>query len=313
MTIFIIILASFLIISLVALFCILYRIYRITFYSRRKEMPDVGDALGQDQQEGLKSIIYEHIDEYLAMPYEPISVTSHDGLTLRGKFHKNEGSKKAVIIFHGYKSNIPKDASIITKHCYDKGFNVIAVNQRGHSESDGHTITFGTKERLDCKAWVDRVTEILGEGTQIILFGISMGGATVMMASALEMPAVKGIISDCGFSSPREMLRTVLDSQGAPTDKVYPLLRLSGRIFAGFDPDKVSAIDELRKSTLPITIIHSDGDKFVPCEMAKRCFEASGSANKQLIIIKDAGHALSYFFDKEKYLSAVDDMLSSVC
>ncbi len=301
-----------LIIIVVAFLYILYRIYRITFYSRLNKMPDMGDALGKDQQTNLKNTIKAHIDDYMEIPFETISVTSFDGLTLRGKFHKIENSKKAVIIFHGYKSSIDKDASIIAKHCYEKGFNVIAVNQRGHGESDGSSITFGIKERFDCRSWANRVTELLGDDTEILLYGISMGGATVMMASSLEMPGVKGIISDCGFSSPQEMLRSVLEAKGAPTDKVYPLLRLSARVFAGFDPNETSAEKELSKSNLPITIIHSDGDKFVPCEMGKKCYLAASSKNKKLIIIEKAGHALSYFYDNEKYISAVDDMLTLI-
>ena len=272
-------------------------------------MPDVGNALSRDQFEELKSTLNTHIEEYLSIPWESISVTSFDGITLKGRFYKRNNSNRAVIIFHGYKSNINKDGSIIAKHCLDRNFNVLVVNQRGHGESGGRSITFGIKERFDCRSWVSRVTEILGKDAQIILYGISMGASTVMMASSLEMPNVKGIISDCGFSSPEAMLRSVLDSKGAPTKKVYPLLRLSALLFAGFDPNKTSAVSELKKSTIPIRIIHSDGDKFVPLEMGKECYRSSKSNNKELIIIKKAGHALSFFFDKDNYISAVDDML----
>ena len=290
----------------------LYRIYRVTFYSKQKTMPDVGNALSRDQHDMLKSTIKEHIEEYTTIPFETISTKSFDGLTLRGKYYKVPKSKHAVIIFHGYKSNISKDGSIITKYCLEHGYNVLVVNQRGHGDSEGRSITFGIKERFDCKSWVDHITELLGDDCKILLFGISMGGATVMMASSLNMPTVKGIISDCGFSSPKEILRSVLDSKGAPTDRVYPFLRMSARIFAGFDPDETSATEELRKSEIPITIIHSDGDRFVPCDMGKRCFESSNAAIKKLVIIKEAGHALSFFFNKKAYLSAIEEMISII-
>lgn len=288
---------------------VLFRIYRITFYSKQKRMPDVGNALSKDQYENLKSTIDSQIEEYTSLPYKKISVKAYDGITLNGRLYVSDNSKQAIIIFHGYKSNINKDASIITKHCLDRGFNVIVVNQRGHGESGGRSITFGIKERFDCRSWVDGVIDLLGNNAKIILYGISMGGATVMSASSFDMPNVKGIISDCGFSSPEAMLRSVLDSKGAPTDKVYPLLRTSARIFAGFDPNKTSAVKELSNSTIPIRIIHSDGDKFVPLEMGKECYSSAKADNKKLIIIKNAGHALSYFFDKDNYIAAVDDML----
>ena len=40
------------------------------------------------------------------------------------------------------------------------------------------------------------------KNAEIVLYGVSMGGATVMMASGEDLPGnVKAIIEDCGYSS----------------------------------------------------------------------------------------------------------------
>lgn len=74
------------------------------------------------------------------------------------------------------------------------------------------------------------------------LDGISMGAATVLMASELDLPAsVRGIIADCGYTSPRDILRKVIRQLHLPVGPVYFLLRLSARLFGHFDPEAASA------------------------------------------------------------------------
>ncbi len=72
---------------------------------------------------------------------------------------------------------------------------------RGHGQSEGNYIGMGWDERLDI---VDLTKYIINNyaNTEIVLFGVSIGVATVMTTSGEKLPSnVKAIIEDCGYTS----------------------------------------------------------------------------------------------------------------
>ena len=303
------IISVILILLLLSALYVIYNTYKGVFTMDGKKAPDMSYAHSSEQYNAIKAEKKKSIDEFEREPYEELSITSFDGYALKGRFYEVKDSKKAVLIFHGYKSNVASDSSRIMNYCRERGFSVLSVHQRAHKVSEGRCITFGINERLDCKSWVDYITKRLGSNARLVLCGVSMGGATVMMASDLEMPNVCAIFSDCGFSSPEAILRIVVKNLGYPEGPAYALLKLGALIFGRFNVEKTTAIKALSNSSIPLTIVHSDGDKYVPCKMAYECFESAKTENKKLYIIEKAGHALSYYFDKEKYLSALDNAL----
>ena len=185
-------------------------------------------------------------------------------------------------------------------------------DQRAHGKSQGKTISFGVKERRDCALWVDYLTNRLGKDIKIILVGLSMGAATVMMASDIVPPEnVKGIIADCGFSSPADILKEVAAQMHYPVKPTYFFLRLGARIFGGFDPEEHSAVKSLRHTSIPVLFIHGENDDFVPCRMSRECHDACAS-KKQIFTVKNAAHGTSYYLNTEGYGKTVSDFLDYV-
>ena len=147
---------------------------------------------------------------------------------------------------------------------------------------------------------------------KIYLYGISMGAATVLMASALPLPkSVSGIVADCGYTSPKDIIFSVLRDHHVPAAPVYAVARLGARLFCGFDLDSASAPDALSRSHIPVLFIHGDDDRFVPCRMSRENFEASAAERKKLLIVPNAGHGLSYMLDRPAYLSALHEFLEA--
>lgn len=133
-----------------------------------------------------------------------------------------------------------------------------------------------------------------------------MGGATVLMTSGLDLPEqVKGIVSDCAFTSAWDVFSSVLKTTyHMPT---FPLMHLSDRMArreAGYGLKECNALDEVKKSHVPTVFIHGDKDTFVPCRMVYDLYEAC-AAPKELVIVEGASHAESYYKAPEKYLAAV--------
>ena len=246
----------------------------------------------------------------LAVPYEDVFITSFDGLRLHAKLYTAADPKAPVqIMMHGYKSAAERDFCGGLREGLDGGFNVLLVDQRAHGESEGKYLSFGINERFDCLYWANYAAERFGSDVKIYLYGISMGAATVLMASDLPLPkSVSGIVADCGYTSPRDIIISVLREHHVPAARlIYALARFGARLFCGFDLSSASAPDALRRSTIPVLFIHGDDDRFVPCRMSRENYEASAAQHKRLLIVPRAGHGLSYMLDRTAYLTALHE------
>ncbi len=240
---------------------------------------------------------------------EEVSVTSFDGLRLVGRIYysqipDNTPARGFVICMHGYHSGGAEDFAGAIDFFTGNRFHVLLVTQRCHGESEGRRITFGAKERYDCRTWCEYLVGRFGKNTAIVLDGVSMGAATVVMASDREVglpPNVKAIIADCGYTSPWEIVCDVAKKvYHLPKFPVMYLFRLAVRMDAGFDLCAVSAVKAAANTDIPIFFAHGTGDKFVPYEMSVR--NQKGCASEScLFSAENAGHGLSFIVDRENY------------
>lgn len=181
------------------------------------------------------------------------------------------------------------------------GHNTIVVDERAHGRSTSRTITFGIKERRDCLSWVDYVCKHFGSDTPIFLSGVSMGAAAVLMAAGLELPKnVVGIIADSPYSSPAAIISKVCKDRGLPPSLMLPVLRLGARCFGHFDLEETTVIEAVRRTRIPILLIHGEDDRFVPCRMSQEIWSACGGP-RTMKTFPGAGHGLSYLVDPKRY------------
>ncbi len=236
------------------------------------------------------------------------SVTSYDGLTLRAKMLPKEGARGIVILMHGYRSNPLHDFSLAVKEYYRMGFSCLMPYQRAHGDSEGKYICFGVKERRDVVSWCEKMDKEF-PSVPVILDGMSMGATSVMMAAGLGLPAnVRGVVADCGFTSAREILESVMKSKFnmAPFPFLYTTA-LAVRIFARFGIGSVSTEEELKKNTLPLLIVHGEDDRFVPYSMSERNFAAAKDfCDAKFLSFPGAGHGMSFLSDRERYTEEVE-------
>lgn len=246
----------------------------------------------------------------LAQAHEDVFIKSQDGLNLHGTFFPNDNAKKIVICFHGYTSEGMKDYIALSNYYIKKGFAMLLVDERAHGQSEGEYIGFGCLDRHDALCWIDYIINRCGKDVQILLHGTSMGGATVLMTSGLELPKqVKGIVSDCAFTSPKYVFTHVLHSMyHLPAFPVIQVADFVNRKKAGYGMDECNAAREVKKAEVPILFIHGSKDTFVPCDMCEEIYENCKSPKKKLII-EGAAHAESYYVDREAYENALDDFI----
>ena len=176
---------------------IAYAAYRYAYFSPQKGRDDPY-LTPQGGHYPPESAMYKLIREMEQLPFEPVSIRSRDGLTLRGRYYHMADGAPLQIQMHGYRGHALRDFCGGHKLARERGMNTLVVDQRAHGKSDGHVISFGINERYDCLAWAEYAADRWPE-SDIVLAGISMGAATVLMASDLPLPdQVKGIIADCG-------------------------------------------------------------------------------------------------------------------
>ncbi len=267
-------------------------------FSRGGKVYDLDEVL-KDKPDQL-NFISECRKELNSLTSEKHTITSFDGLKLVGNLYRAEGgTKKFIICMHGYRSN-SGDFSGAIGFFMSEGFNVLAVDQRAHGESEGKWITFGIKERYDALSWANYLIDTFGSDIEIILDGISMGATTVLMASALDLPSnVKGIIADCGFTSPWDIVTHVArHDMHIPKFPLLYLMIPTVKLLCGFGLKDESTVNAVRKHKLPILYVHGLSDDFVPHEMSVRAYNARPE-NSRLVSVEGAAHGLSYVVDEK--------------
>ena len=283
----------------------LFVLYDVIFSGNKRYMSDERSLPKGEQFEPYHSTITSCVDQVLEVPYETVEIVSYDGLRLRGRYYHLTDGAPLVLFFHGYRCSSLRDGNGIFLYTRKLGYNVLLVDQRAHGNSEGKTITFGVKERFDCKKWVEYVVERFGIEQKVYLSGLSMGAATVLMASDVGLPEnVIGILADCPYSSPKEILCTVMRKLGFPAKPTYYLAKLSAKLIGRFDVEETSALEAVRNSQIPTLIIHGDSDDFVPCSMSMDC-QMAGEDHVELLLIKGAGHGMSHCVDTPSYEKAV--------
>ncbi len=290
----------------------LYAIFLSAFGTVHKTYNPKYTLPRSSQFDSVRAAIKERVALLDKLDHEGVSTYSHDKLKLFA--HLYDGTRKDTVILqmHGYRGHGIKDFCGSSFYWLDRGYTVLVPDQRAHGKSEGRALSFGINERYDVLSWVNFITEKYGNGVKIILSGISMGAATVLMASGLDLPKnVIGVIADCPYSSPKEIIIKVAKERGFAPKIFYPIIRLSAIIFGGFDVEKASPMQALKTAKLPILFIHGDKDRFVPYEMGKALYD-SYSGQKRLVTVIGAGHAFSYFFNKEQYEKALDEYIALI-
>ena len=243
---------------------------------------------------------------------QPVSVTSHDGLKLHGLWVPAENARGTMLLIHGYHSCVLSDFGPVLDFYHNVGMNLLLPDQRAHGKSEGRFTTFGVKESMDMKIWIEHHNTYLAP-CPMVLSGLSMGASTMMYLADQQLPGnVKGIIADCGFTSPGEILGDVFTQ--VTKLPAWPFLwatDLCARLFAGFRLNEKTTLTTLANTRLPIVMVHGLEDTFVPWKMTQRGYDAC-CGDKQLFLVPEASHGVSYFHARETYQAMLTAFLGKV-
>lgn len=240
--------------------------------------------------------------------YSDKYIESYDKLQLHS-YVVSQNSNKWAIVVHGYGGS-GKLMSDKSKYFYDMGYNVLIPDLRGHGKSEGDYIGMGWKDRLDIISWINFIIKE-NPNAEIVLHGTSMGAATVLMTSGENLPSnVKAIVADCAYTSAWDEFSYQLETYlKVPSYYILNVTNMVTKLKAGYSLKEASALECVKKATVPILFIHGDKDKFVPYSMMDKLYDATNSP-KEKLTIEGGEHANSDLVSPFLYWLTVEDFLN---
>ncbi|MGP4065995.1 alpha/beta hydrolase [Oceanobacillus sp. M65] len=244
--------------------------------------------------------------------FEHWEMTSYDGLELKGYYlPAKEPTNKTVVLAHGYLGNA-RDMGLYGQYYYEElGYNIFTADMRGHGNSGGDYIGFGWHDRLDYLDWMDKIIEKTGDDTEIVMHGVSMGAATVLMASGEKdlQPNVKAVVADSPYTSVYDMFDYQLERMfHLPAFPILPSTSVVTKMKAGYSLSEASALDQVKKAEVPILYIHGNADTFVPTKMTEELLENTKS-EAEMITFDGAGHGEAFVTQEDRYVSKLNEFL----
>ncbi len=266
---------------------------------------------------------HSNIKEYGIENYEKISFNSFsDNVNLKGYLIRNGNSKKTVIICHGYgdskfmvggrtPNSVKVDNLQLSKLFLNQGYNALLFDFRGHGEYAGRDgVTIGFKEQQDLLGAVNFVKS-KGIGNKIGVIGFSMGAATAL--SALDKTdKINFAIADSPFSDLKNYLYTNMKVwTGLPNFPFVPMIVLNFKLIYGVDYSTIIPLNSVKKSTIPILLIHGKGDTTIPYTESVKMEKLLKNKNSKLVLFKDSVHVGSYFMYQTQYEETIKKFLMS--
>lgn len=237
---------------------------------------------------------------------ETVQTLGRENVKLVGHWLEHPRPKRVIVAMHGWRSGWCQDFGFVVDFWQENGCSILFAEQRGQGQSGGDHMGFGLLERHDCISWVNWVNECCGDQLPVYLCGVSMGASTVLMAAGLELPEnVRGIMADCGYTSPEAIWKYVARdnlglSYGSRKSAVNGLCRRKIRVGIG----DYSCVDAMAECQVPVLFVHGTEDRFVPIEMTYENYKAC-SGPKRLFVVPGAGHGMSYLVDTDGYQKAM--------
>ena len=305
---FIIIAAVLIVLALLAAFAVYHMFLACAARDGSRLVTEImAKALNKNMADDIEEIPLVKDGEALfsRLDKEPVSITSRDGLVLRGWFIPAEGAVRTIMCVHGYRASALSNFAAVIPFYRDIRSNLLLIEQRACGISEGDYITFGQLEQYDCIEWLKYLETRIGPSQPVFLDGISLGSSTVLMMSKHDLPcSVRGIICDSGYTSARDEFIHLIRQARAPARPAAAAAMFLFRKLAGVDLDRDTPLRSAADAGYPVMFVHGESDTFVPTWMGRANFDACTSP-KELHIFPGAEHGMSYLTDTPRAQKAL--------
>ncbi len=220
-------------------------------------------------------------------------------------YHPVDSTKGIIVLFHGYKgekTSLNDNAAAFR----DLGCSTILVDFRGSGNSDGWSTSIGYKEAENVVAVYEYARQ---QHENVILYGVSMGAASIMRAVAVNDIQPEKIILECPFATMQQTIRNRFVRFHVPILPLADLMAFWGGKLQGFDAFKHNPVDYAKNIQVPVLLMCGNEDKNVKNFETDSIFEAFPSKGKTLHIFKGADHENYIFRYRDEWTKTIEDFL----
>ncbi len=207
------------------------------------------------------------------LPFEEVTLTTDDGLALKGWFMPGSTRKAVLFVYgHGGGRNV---GMRYAGALHRAGFSLIAFDQRNvDSDHEGYC-SMGYHERKDVRAAVDFLVNTKGMES-IGIMGFSLGGSISVLAMA-EDDRIRAGVFNSSYSNVSDVLAEVAkDRYGLPRYPLIPVVLLFNRFRVGMEAGEINAEEKIESiSPRPVLIMHCKGDPMVNADHSARLYRAA--------------------------------------
>jgi pimeloyl-ACP methyl ester carboxylesterase len=244
---------------------------------------------------------------HYGLPYENVSFTTSDGLTLGGWFIPaaaggSTGKKATILVGHGY----PFDKANILRHgrFLHSKFHLLFFDFRYFGDSDGAYTTAGLLETRDVEAAVTYLKQREDvDPLRIGALGFSMSAAAFILA---RHPDIRAIVADSSYASLEDLLGRQFFFLPGPTKwPLVALTKLYVRLLLGVDMETAAPAQVVRKLAVPLLLIHGDRDSQIPVYHTREIASNADPSLTELWIVPGADHGLAHVREEGRYEARV--------
>jgi competence protein ComEC len=237
-----------------------------------------------------------------------IATRASDGSRLTARWFPANGlssTGRTVLLLHGFAETsraLEAARAAALNRC---GWNVAALDSRGHGRSEGDFSTFGGLEARDIEAWLDELSARVarshpGIPFQPVLWGRSMGAAIALKAASLD-PRPVALVLEAPMVDIVDSTAVVLRRRRLPFPVILArqIVRRAGKV-AGMPIDRPGPVEVASSVRCKTLILHGTDDPIVPMQEARRLAEAFPSpphwfdvaGAKHIDVVDKGGEAL---------------------
>ncbi|MEP6845774.1 MAG: alpha/beta fold hydrolase [Panacibacter sp.] len=246
------------------------------------------------------------------VPHTNVRITTEDGLHLAGwsAIHTTESVslKGTILMFHGHgscRSGMTKEAEAF----YGLGWNILTVDFRNHGESEGTTCSVGYNEAKDVKAVYDFA--VANGAKNIVLFGVSMGAATITKAmhDYLSMQPQK-IILEMSFGTMHDAVDGFVRVMHLPDEPLGTFLAFWGSAELGIWSFSNKPVEYAKDIHCKVLLQWGKEDYRVQESETDEIYANLGTDQKTLVKYDHSGHQSLCKNEHDKWIQNVTAFLN---
>ena len=229
---------------------------------------------------------YENPDDF-GLEYYDFTCETEDGIHLEGWYIPREDATATVLMLNGDQGR--RDSLLGHARMFnDAGYACATFDYRHHGKSGDDAITYGAREKYDVIAAVKYLRENSFVEGKFIIFGISMGASTALIASP-ELKGIDGYILNCAYAEFDIAFRNGIENMGFPQFPFYYLARMFFKLLTGVDMKSIRPVDYAGELSAPVLIIQAGRDLVTRPVNGEMIFEAAKEP-KEYAFFSDAEH-----------------------